>query len=693
MLLSMLVACKDNTPEEQPAPQSTESDSTPAAKEYVVLYEKDVDPVYQVLYASNIDALTKTSVTNLASKIADKFNIFVKEMAISEDFDIVQEKEILIGNTARPESAEAAALLQGKSFEYAIKLCDNGKLAIVASNATSLSTAVNDFTLNYVTNGDANKLALEEGFELYVDLSDTVNVKWRLPKVPEYKGGILAAGSYAIGHSLAANSNSGTMHVISKTNLEEFNSYLETLKSEGFNEIATNEINGNKYVQFTYPTNNQTLYTYYLASHGEVRVISDNSSVPENLTEYEYTPKEGEYAAVYQFAMMFDPRAGGSGNSSDGRYPNNGNFIIIKLSDNKVILIDGGGPQQATDDATEALIDFLYEITGKDREAGEKITVAAWHLTHYHGDHWELANKLFSEHSDIIELERVIHNLTTAGVAKSLKDMSQNIIKNYPERQFIKCHTGQKIQLGDVTIEVLLTHEDLVNPETSSSLIMEGNDTSTILKFTFSDGRTFLSLGDWGGDWSSINEPAVNRRYYENEERFLAMYRDKNGKYPFLKSDIVQVSHHAINDWMRNIYNAIDADYAFIPQADVAYKKYLGSCFMAVIDQLKATGMPEDHIFHANRITHGLLLKDTIEHTMQGITGYDKAYYYYTDASGKKLYMDAEGKVTTTETGNTLITDTNGKQTFAGFTDAKAVYVKGYMDYVNKFEPFYNFEY
>lgn len=695
MLLSVLVACNGkNTQEEPVTPDSNDTTTAGDDKEYVVFYEKDVEPVYQIIYDPTINSTTKTSITNLASKIADKFDIFLKEMPISEDFDIVQEYEIIIGNTARPESAEAAKLLTGKPFEYAIKLCDNGKLAIVASNATSLSQAVNDFVNTYVNNGDPDRLALEKGFELYVDISGTVNVKWNLSKVPEYDGGVLASGSYAIGPSLAVSGNTGTMHIISKTNIDEFNAYIGKLKDAGFKEVTTNEINGNKYVQFTYPTNNQTLYTYIHAAKGEVRVISDNSSVPENLTEYTYTPKEGEYAAIYQFAMMYDPRAGGSGESSDGKYPNNGNFIIIKLSDNKVILIDGGGPAQATDKATEALIDFLYEITGKNKEAGEKITVAAWHLTHTHGDHYAFANKLFSKYSDIIELERVIHNLPNNSGSGSLSTMGQNIIKNFPTRQFIKCHTGQSIQLGDVTIDVLLTHEDLTNPETSGSLIMEQNDQSTILKFTFSDGRSFISLGDWGGDWSSINETVVTNRYRENEERFLSMYRDKDGNYPFLKSNVVQVSHHAINDWMNKIYVAIDPDYAFIPQADVKYNLYMGGCFKIVIDQLKATGTPEENIFHANRITHGLLFKDgEVEHTMQGITGYDEGYYYYTDADGKKLYMDAEGKVTTTETGNTLITDTNGEQTFAEFADAKKVYVKGYMDYVNKYDPFYNFEY
>ena len=680
---------------------SSDSDSEPDAKEYVVLFEKNVESEYQIIYAPEITSSSKTAVGSLTARIADKFNIFLKEMALSGSFDIVQEKEILIGNTGRPESIEAAKLLSsGNGYTYAIKLFENGKLAIVATNETSLARAVIDFMVTYVDNGEADRLALEKGFEAVVDISDSVNVRWRLTNIPEYEGGTLAGGVYLTGANLSGSGTSGNMHIISKTNMDEFNSYLDTLKNEGFNEIATNEINGNKYVQFTNPKGTQTVYTYYIASLGEVRIINDTVSTPESLTEYTYEPKEGEYAAIYQFAMMYDPTAGGSGDTSDGKYPNNGNFIIIKLSDNKLILIDGGGSEQATDKATEALIDFFYEITGKDRAAGDKITIAAWHLTHNHGDHYMFASKLFKNHSDIIELERVIHNIPTGSSSNGLSTMSQAIISNYPARHFIKCHTGQSIQLGDVTIDVLLTHEDLTNPETSSSLIMESNDQSTILKFTFSDGRTFISLGDWGGDWSSIDEPAVNARYRENEERFLSMYRDENGKYPFLEADVVQVSHHAINDWMNNIYKAISPDYAFIPQADVAYNLYRGSCFRKVIDQLKATGTLEENIFHANRITHGLLFKDgAIEHTMQGITGYDESYYYYTDASGNKLYTDADGNVTTTAAGNTLITDSDGAQVFDGFDDAKAVYVKGYMDYINaedsngnlKYPPYYTF--
>lgn len=623
MLLGALASCTGNN-----RPEGSDTDESTA--NLITLFEKEKETAYTVIYADTVfDTVAASAASTLAYNISETYKIDIRCKSESEMRGKVTEFEILAGNTSRPESAEAKKLLKGVENEYLIKLFDNGKLVFVATNNKSLREGLVYFATKVVMDGDPNKLALEKGYEYYKDLGATVKAKWQIHEIPEYTAGTLASNVYSIGGGIDSNGNNvGKMHTVSETTLQEFDAYVTTLKSSGFTEIASNEINGNKFVELQNNTSKKLAYVYYVPSYGEARIILDNASCPETEFEYTYTPKAGETAGIYQFAMMYDPAAGGRAENSEGKYPNNGAFHIIRLSDNSVILIDGGGPEQATEAATSELLKFLYEITGTP--AGEKIRVACWYLTHGHGDHFYFAYNLFKNHSDKIELQRVMNNLTDVNPTTDLAKTFEAIKTNYPNAKYMKIHTGQKIQIGDVTAEVLLTHETLTHPETNSTYIVDYNDTSDIIKFTI-NGKTFMTLGDWGGQYTVPTNKKELAAYEKNERKFLSMYRAADGTYPALKADIVQVAHHAINSWMENVYAAIEADYAFIPQADCEYKKYNGACFRAIIDQLRKYGMEDKNMYHANRLTHWLIIEQNgnITHGSQTLTGADEGYWDY----------------------------------------------------------------
>ena len=58
---------------------------------------------------------------------------------------------------------------------------------------------------------------------------------------------------------------------------------------------------------------------------------------------------------------------------------------VIRLSDNSLILMDGGAKYQATKEGTGELMSFLREITGTSE--GEKIRISSIIITHAHSDH------------------------------------------------------------------------------------------------------------------------------------------------------------------------------------------------------------------------------------------------------------------------------------------------------------------
>ena len=187
--------------------------------------------------------------------------------------------------------------------------------------------------------------------------------------------------------------------------------------------------------------------------------------------------------------------------------------------------------------------------------------------------------------------------------------------------KFIKLHTGQKIQLADVVFEVIYTHEDLVDKFGKTEMV-DYNNVSTLLKMTIKD-KTFMLTGDWGGGH-------VNRDKFEYkpmEEALLATYKLSDGS-SYLKCDVVQIAHHAINDWMENFYKTVDADIAFFPQQDITYNQLAHDCYKNIVKQLRATGMADADMHFSGRYTYGLTVNSnsTMSLTYRGIAGADAGY-------------------------------------------------------------------
>jgi hypothetical protein len=169
------------------------------------------------------------------------------------------------------------------------------------------------------------------------------------------------------------------------------------------------------------------------------------------------------------------------------------------------------------------------------------------------------------------------------------------------------------------------------------------------------------------------------------------MYKAEDGSYPFLECDILQVAHHAINDYNANVHAAVKADYAFFSQQDIKYEDMAYPCYRNIVDQLRAAGMEDKHMYFQGRQTNWLTIAQdgTITHGHKKLEGADEGYYYYKDSTGKILYADADGNVTTDSTKGTQIKDSDGKATFEGMSGVTVHYMKGYWELLEPYEPFY----
>ncbi len=565
-----------------------EADNTPVPIELIPAGTKTD---YVIAYYVNLSDECKALVEQLAEKMNAAYpGIEITTEEVWPDFQLdVHEYEILIGNTGRAESKDAASLIE--DYRYIIKLYENKKLVIYGATDESVKSALEYFIETYATTpGDA--LVVESDLERIVTVNAAKRPGWLLSAIPTYRGGTKLSLAYETGMSLDLShvGDGGKMQVISGTTSEEYDTYIQQLKNAGYEETASHSIGDNKYAQ--YKNSKNLVYAYYTDSQKEVRVIHDIASTPENEFEYSYTPKSGDTSTFYQYSLMYHPQGIGGQYETSG-YDNAGLCDVIKLADNSIVLIDGGDDYQATDAAVDGLMNFLRTITG---QASGNIRIAAIFLTHGHGDHIYLTSRLIKKYSNQLTVERAMYNFPNTEGCEEHPGLGTTLERKYPEIKFAKLHTGQCIQLANAKFEVIYTHEDMVSA-TGSSEVGDYNNTSTILKLTM-NGKKIMILGDAGGQWGEERTDSYNLF----ESQLIATFCPPGGT-NYLKCDVVQVAHHALNAYMGNLYKNIDADIAFMPMQDINY--ITSEVQGIVLSQMKNITGSANNIFCAGRYTYG----------------------------------------------------------------------------------------
>ncbi len=405
---------------------------------------------------------------------------------------------------------------------------------------------------------DSVELSIRDTEEGAVYLSpvsfEVSDVKLSLSQLPDYSDlGQVSTYLYNAGPGLASDRIGTTaedsyMAVISDTTAAKLASYVKKLESAGFEKLSQITIDGDTY--YTYQRYGTIVYLYHTAKQKTTRIIADNSSDPLSELSYTYTKKAGDTTELYQYSLNYD-LANVAGYDpvvyTESGTINCGMCYLIKLPDNKLIVIDSGHEKQSTAKSRKGLVDFMHKIT--QTPDGEPVKIATWFFTHAHGDHVRLAADVLNEYHDVIDLESVTYNFPSYQVLSSGYDDNTFTLKNainthYPDVVYHKLHTGERLVMAGVTLDVVFTHEDAVSPA-GTSLISDFNATSTVLKITM-DNKTLMLLGDI----SDVSQTAIMSA------------RSK----AYLKCDMVQVAHHGFN-YLNELYAAIDADIALFPQS------------------------------------------------------------------------------------------------------------------------------
>lgn len=454
--------------------------------------------------------------------------------------------EILVGLTGYSESIDTLA--QISYGDYLVKVVGN-KLVIAAYSDSALYEACRQVKKLIKENSSEGNLVIpaDTHFEGVTDAM--------LNTLPTYENGTFSS-TYVCG-------GDATLLLVNDTTMDAYSAYLTKLESAGWTKYTTNEVDGNSFA--TYTNDKYTLNLGYYDYEKASRIIIEPLAKPVGLKEDNVYEKR----TTTQLTML-----GLEYKKSDGSYYSNGLSMLIRLCDGRFIVIDGGGN---TTQHTNVLLNALKEQSKDYLKSGEKITIAAWIITHAHGDHSGMIGKQYGKFTGM-KVERFLVNFISDTERTKAMNSSQysgnwsngegggwtqvitaaNALK--ADVQYV--HVGQVLYYADVKIDVLYTIESF-----APKLCNAFNTTSITMKMTFDAGDTFLMTGDTTG-----NGMQIAAKMFPN----------------YIKCDMLQVCHHGYTTWgndsgMIFAYKTISPPVVLWPQGTTAYPKYKTKSYNVVL--------------------------------------------------------------------------------------------------------------
>ncbi len=432
--------------------------------------------------------------------------------------------EILVGPTTYSESTEA---LEGLPYgDYIIAQVGN-KLVINAWSAESLQDACNSFR-NLIRDYREN-----DDLVLPANLRITGTGNKLINQLPDFESGMVST-IYDAG-------NNTWLLIFEDTTPDAYSSYLQKLASTGYTLYAENDITDNHFA--TYINDEYTVNAGYYAYEKAIRLtVEPRNALPPRAEDISYENKV--QPSVTQFGLAYPGRDGET-------IAANGQGQAFQLSDGSFIIVDGGLKRDV--DAKQ-----IYEYLYANAPDPNQITIAAWIITHAHGDHTGAYEIFTRDYASKVNLELLICNFPSqkAKVESGQEDAAPSgdripsSISSYPGAKIIKAHVGQEYFLRDAKVEILYTLESFVPAEFD-----QYNTCSLVFKVALA-GQTFLMLGDATQDACRIT---------------YSMYGD------YLKSDFVQTAHHgfgvgsSVYTGVTSVYTAAAAPVVLWPCADHAF--------------------------------------------------------------------------------------------------------------------------
>lgn len=397
--------------------------------------------------------------------------------------------EILVGMTEYNESTD---VMTGLGYGDYIITRVGEKLVINAWSEVALGEAISQFGAYIRENGKEGELILPADFSLSGTALPILN------EIPHYENAVLRSVYHA--------GENNQVVILNDTDPDEYSTYRGALEADGYTLHTENQITDNLFA--TYYNDDYVVNAGYYAYNKEARIIVEPRKTLQPLE------KDNQYQKVIEpsFAML------GLEFQNGESLTTNGQCFIYQLCDGSYIIVDGGLSRERD---AKAIYDYLRTHAPDPNN----ITIAAWFITHAHGDHHGAYSTFSKNYASKVKLELIIGNFPSeeARIAGGLGTDGSGGPKllTYTSRfagaKFIKTHVGQKFYLRDAEIEILYTLESYAPG------VLDYFNTSSLVFTVDLGGQRFLVTGD-------ASNAALNVT--------TKMYGD------YLKSDFVQVAHH-----------------------------------------------------------------------------------------------------------------------------------------------------
>ncbi len=517
----------------------------------------------------------------VASKLTDKMasiaKLSMKHFPVGTDA-VTNEKEVLIGLTSREESKAALAEINETQFIIAVR---GDRVVINAFSNYVLNQAAEAYMdlLKEATVKDENGntlVCLPREFRLIGEADH----KWQtdFPK-PEGEGIEL--------YNTMDNNDNSLQYLYRGTGVNKaaYDAYCAQLKAAGYKEVQSNAVEGSVFKFFTNTSKDVALYVAFNAyAHKDdfdefewtvVKTVDNKVIVPygfENTIRIVSSTIENAFYPDTE--LLSKPSYTYNNETAITSMPlystDVGHCYIVTLEDGSFIVYDGGNsvmPAGTHHMIWNLLKELHTQVWGEAPSSTNKIRIAAWILSHAHGDHYRAFTEMLRYYgkTGLVEMDYMIANVPSnesycsedfdevGGVMDpdAIKRLQSSINGGF---QLIKPHTGMKFHLANVELETMVTWEDLNPVQTPNT-----NDTNTVFRMTItsanSDEQTTMM---WLGDANRL------------QSRFMcATY----GTY--LKSDMTTVAHHGNAGCEIDLYEMIDPETIFWTHNTNAVQGYL----------------------------------------------------------------------------------------------------------------------
>lgn len=574
-LLAMLLAlsmvfcsCKPQDPQDPIDTTEAPSDETtaePLPESYDLVKNGEIK-IVRVVRPTN-DSSTATPEVTAAKLIRDTINSVVTDrfgitleysdtLMLEEDFLMPGQSydsstlEILVGATAYEESN---GIFEGLGYgDYLVKPVGN-KIVVAAYTTSGYTAAANRLVDLIIDGTDTETKSVTLKAE---DLTFSATSAKRISAIPTYEGGIF--------NSYYKAGNSVDEIIIKKTSMDEFDKYLTKLTDAGYTCSTTNSVSSSKFA--TYRNADYTLTVGYYDYESSARLIIEPLTDP-----IATAPQSYQKVTTSQITML-----GLEYQKSDGSYSSNGLSLLIRLEDGSFIVVDGGFNR------AECASNLYKEIReqAKEYETNSKnIRIAAWIITHAHGDH----SGMIAGRSDTFKTMKV-ENFLVNFISDTEREKAMSTYKDnwtsgegggysnvYTAASALGAkvrtvHVGEVYYFADAKLEIMYTIESF-GPQTCNAF----NTTSLIIKATIQDTAIMIT-----GDATGNAMQAATQTFGDH-----------------LKSDIVTLAHHGYTTWGNNggvemAYRKMLPSTVLWPQGGMGYPNYKTKSYNLVVTDTKS---------------------------------------------------------------------------------------------------------